>query len=65
MAGALTLGPGPRAGAAARGRCRFLIYGADHGYEDEPGTDLAAVAEGMISVTPLHFDLTYVDGIQH
>jgi 5'-nucleotidase len=46
------------------GRRRYLIYGADHGFEDEAGTDLAAVAEGMISVTPLHFDLTYVDGIQ-
>ena len=46
------------------GRRRYLIYGADHGFEDEEGTDLAAVAEGMISVTPLHFDLTYVDGIQ-
>ena len=49
---------------AGDGRRRYLIYGADHGFEDEEGTDLAAVAEGMISVTPLHFDLTYVDGIQ-
>lgn len=49
---------------AGEGRRRYLIYGADHGFEDEDGTDLAAVAEGMISVTPLHFDLTYVDGIQ-
>ena len=49
---------------AGDGRRRYLIYGADHGFEDEAGTDLAAVAEGMISVTPLHFDLTYVDGIQ-
>ena len=30
--------------------------------EDEPGTDLAAVAAGRIAVTPLHFDLTDRDG---
>jgi 5'-nucleotidase len=34
------------------------VYGRDHGYHDEPGTDLAAVAAGRIAVTPLHFDLT-------
>ena len=28
------------------------------GFDDEPGTDLAAVAAGRIAVTPLHFDLT-------
>lgn len=49
---------------AGDGRRRYLIYGADHGFHDEEGTDLAAVAAGMISVTPLHFDLTYVDGIR-
>ena len=27
-------------------------------HDDEPGTDLAAVAAGRIAVTPLHFDLT-------
>jgi 5'-nucleotidase len=41
-----------------RGRRRYWIYGADPGYEDEPGTDLAAVAAGRIAVTPIHFDLT-------
>ena len=35
----------------------------DPGFHDEPGTDLAAVAEGRIAVTPLHFDLTDVAGI--
>jgi 5'-nucleotidase len=40
------------------GRRRYWIYGTDPGFEDEPGTDLAAVAAGRISVTPLHFDLT-------
>ncbi len=46
------------------GRRRFSIYGEDHGFKDEPGTDLAAVAAGLIAVTPLHFDLTYEPGIE-
>jgi 5'-nucleotidase len=45
------------------GRPRFFIYGTDPGYEDEPGTDLAAVAGGRVAVTPVHLDLTYHDGI--
>jgi 5'-nucleotidase len=44
-------------------RRRYWIYGADHGFEDEPGTDLAAVAAGRIAVTPIHFDLTDVRGL--
>jgi 5'-nucleotidase len=44
-------------------RRQYWIYGVDHGYEDEEGTDLAAVAEGRIAVTPLHFDLTDVAGM--
>ena len=48
---------------AGDGRRRYLIYGADHGFHDEEGTDLAAVAAGMISVTPLHFDLTDLEGM--
>ncbi len=43
---------------ADRPRRRYWVYGRDHGFHDEPGTDLAAVAAGEISVTPLHFDLT-------
>ncbi|HEV2058140.1 MAG TPA: 5'/3'-nucleotidase SurE [Solirubrobacteraceae bacterium] len=45
-------------GDAARPRRRYWVYGRDHGFHDEPGTDLAAVAAGDIAVTPLHFDLT-------
>ncbi len=41
-----------------RGRRRYWIYGSDPGFEDEPGTDLAAVAAGRVAVTPIHFDLT-------
>jgi 5'-nucleotidase len=44
-------------------RRRYWVYGDDPGYEDEPGTDLAAVAKGRISVTPLHFDLTDTTGM--
>jgi 5'-nucleotidase len=40
------------------------VYGRDHGYHDEPGTDLAAVAAGRIAVTPLHFDLTAEHGLE-
>ena len=39
-------------------RRRYWIYGADPGFHDEPGTDLAAIAAGRIAVTPIHFDLT-------
>ena len=42
----------------ASGRRLYRIYG-DASYErDETGTDLAAVAQGKIAVTPVHFDLT-------
>jgi 5'-nucleotidase len=40
------------------GRRLFRIYGHDIGFEEEDGTDLAAVAAGRIAVTPIHFDLT-------
>jgi 5'-nucleotidase len=45
------------------GRRRYWIYGADPGFHDEPGTDLAAIHAGRIAVTPLHFDLTDVAGM--
>jgi 5'-nucleotidase len=38
-------------------RRRYWVYGDAPDFEDEPGTDLAAVAQGRIAVTPLHFDL--------
>jgi 5'-nucleotidase len=40
------------------GRRRYQIYGFEPSFEDEAGTDLAAVARGRVSVTPVHFDLT-------
>jgi 5'-nucleotidase len=45
------------------GRQRYRIYGDAPVYHDEEGTDLAAVAAGRISVTPLHFDLTAEHGL--
>jgi 5'-nucleotidase len=46
-----------------RPRRLYRIYG-DVSYErDETGTDLAAVAQGKIAVTPVHFDLTDREGL--
>jgi 5'-nucleotidase len=42
-----------------RGRKYYWIGGNDYAYEDIPGTDCHAVLkEGLVSVTPLHLDLT-------
>jgi 5'-nucleotidase len=46
------------------GRRRYHIYGEEPGYRHEPETDFAAIAEGRIAVTPLHFDLTDQAGIE-
>ena len=47
----------------SEGRRLYRIYG-DASYErDETGTDLVAVAEGKIAVTPIHFDLTDHEGM--
>lgn len=45
------------------GRRRYEIYGFEPSFEDEPGTDLAAVARGRVALTPIHFDLTHHDGL--
>ena len=42
----------------ASGRTRYRIYGFEPSHEDEEGTDLVAVAEGKVAITPIHFDLT-------
>ncbi|MHA6623683.1 5'/3'-nucleotidase SurE [Pseudonocardia sp. DLS-67] len=42
----------------------FRIYGDAHDLVDDDGTDIAAVAAGRISVTPVHFDLTSHAGIE-
>jgi 5'-nucleotidase len=46
------------------GRRQYRIYGDAPDYHHERGTDLAAIAEGRIAVTPLHFDLTDEPGIE-
>jgi 5'-nucleotidase len=46
------------------GRRRYEIYGFEPSFEDEQGTDLAAVARGRISITPVHFDLTDRAGLE-
>ncbi len=46
------------------GRKHYEIYGWQPGYEEIEGTDLSAVANGRISVTPIHFDLTDHGGLE-
>ena len=45
------------------GRRRYQIYGFEPSFEDEEGTDLAAVARGQVAITPVHFDLTDHGGL--
>jgi 5'-nucleotidase len=42
----------------ASGRRQYRLYDDDPSYHREDGTDFTAIAEGCISVTPLHYDLT-------
>ncbi|MGH2963465.1 MAG: 5'/3'-nucleotidase SurE [Solirubrobacterales bacterium] len=46
------------------GRRRYEIYGFEPSFEDEEGTDLAAIVRGRVSITPVHFDLTHVEGLE-
>jgi len=41
----------------------YRVYGDMPDYQREDGTDMAAIADGRIAVTPLHFDLTDRPGI--
>jgi 5'-nucleotidase len=45
------------------GRRLYRIYGEALYESDETGTDLAAVSQGRIAVTPIHFDLTDQEGM--
>ncbi len=47
----------------ASGRRRYQIYGFEPSFKDEEGSDLSAIANGRIAVTPVHFDLTDHGGI--
>jgi 5'-nucleotidase len=44
-------------------RRRYQIYGFAPTYVEDSGTDLTAIAEGRVSVTPVHFDLTDREGL--
>jgi 5'-nucleotidase len=46
------------------GRRRYRIYGDSPSFEREDGTDFAAIGDGCIAVTPLHFDLTDQAGVE-
>ena len=46
------------------GRRRYRIYGERPGHHEEDGTDFAALRDGCIAVTPVHFDLTDEAGIE-
>jgi 5'-nucleotidase len=46
------------------GRRRFRMYGDMPSHEQEDGTDFAAISDGCISVTPLHFDLNDLAGVE-
>lgn len=41
------------------GRRRYKIYGYEPGLDDEPDTDIGAIARNRIAVTPLHLNLTH------
>jgi 5'-nucleotidase len=46
------------------GRRRYQIYGFEPSHEDEAGTDLVAIADGKVAITPVHFDLTDHGGLE-
>ncbi len=46
-------------------RKRYRIYGDSPTHHPEEGTDFAAIEEGYLSITPLHFDLTDIGGMEH
>jgi 5'-nucleotidase len=48
----------------ADGRKHYEIYGWQPGYEEIEGTDLYAIAQRRIAVTPIHFDLTDHGGLE-
>jgi 5'-nucleotidase len=59
---ALELEEEDRSGGASRRRYR--IYGDDPSFHEEDGTDFSAIHQDMVSVTPLHFELTDVERME-
>ena len=45
------------------GRRHYRIYGEPMSHDMQPGTDLSAIDDRLLSVTPLHFDLTDLEGM--
>lgn len=58
-----TLVEEPGDGDSGRGKS-YTIYGDDPSYHEEEGTDFHALNEDMISVTPIHFALTNMAGME-
>ncbi len=46
-----------------RGRDYYWMGFSDHAFQSAPGTDLSAIFENRISVTPLHIDLTHTPSL--
>jgi len=46
------------------GRTSYRIYGYEPGLDDEPGTDIGAIARNRVAVTPLRLDWTHHDEIE-
>jgi len=53
----------PEGEIAEDGAGHYVLYNAEPGFHDEPGTDVAAVHAGKIAITPLHLDLTHHDAV--
>ena len=48
-----------------KGRAYYWIGGQPADWEDDPKSDFAALADGLVSVTPLHLDLTNYKVMDH
>lgn len=46
------------------GRTSYRIYGYEPGLQDEPGTDIGAIARNRIALTPIHLDWTDHSGLE-
>lgn len=46
------------------GRTSYRIYGYEPGLDDQPDTDIGAIARNRLTVTPLRLDWTHHDGIE-
>ena len=51
-------------GPADEGGRHIRIYGQEPSHHPDPGTDLQAVEDGYIAVTPIHYDLTDHPGLE-